>query len=614
MKRSFLLASFVVAVLAATPFRHAFGSVEDLNAAFENGNTARILELLMADPRLLKSNLGDGMTPLHSGAYHGYEQVVDFALENGLSFDLKDRQGLTPVWYSVAGGRPAMLRKLIALGADLSVRDSDGLSLLHQAILTGRLEIIRILLDSGAGVDEPDRWRMRPVDIASSSNNVELLKLLLEKGATLSGSELRGLTPLHFACLAGSTAVRYLLDHGSRVDPRDADGKTPLLTAVNGNNLDASRALILKGADINAADDKGDTPLRLAILKGSKDFVSLLAHEGAKLDAVDVRTGRTALQEASLRGYSGVVELLLSRGADKNAKDKDGRTALSYALKYGNKAAADVLRKTGVPEVPWQTNLDDSAELGKALGRGEATIWYLKHSGWAIKTRSAFLVFDYWDVDPAPDAKLLANGHVRPEELRDLPVYVFVSHRHPDHFAPEVLGWKREIPNLTCVFGFEPPNGEGIIVVGPRQQKTIGPLRITAIKANDAGVGFAVEVDGLTIFHAGDHSNVTLETTGNTFFPEIDFLAGNGIRPDIAFFLNAFGCGDGGKPETYERGIFYAVDKLEIKACLPMHAADKEWTYLDLVDAAVKNDARLQVGAAAGPGDRFFFSKGKLTN
>ena len=229
----------------------------------------------------------------------------------------------------------------------------------------------------------------------------------------------------------------------------------------------------------------------------------------------------------------------------------------------------------------------------------------------AIKTKSALIVFDYWDADPPPDEKLLANGHIRPEELGAYPVYVFASHDHPDHFDRQVLEWRKAVPNITYVFGFEVEPREGVVSLAPRVQRTIGPLNVTTIKSNDAGVGFAVQVDGLTIFHAGDHSNNKVETADNDFYPEIDFLAQKGLKPDISFFLNMYGCGST-NPEAFEKGIFYAVDKLKIKSVLPMHGADKEWVYGILAEDVTKNNMKVQVGAAVDQGDRFFFSKGTL--
>ena len=67
-------------------------------------------------------------------------------------------------------------------------------------------------------------------------------------------------------------------------------------------------------------------------------------------------------------------------------------------------------------------------------------------------------------------------------------------------------------------------------------------------------------------------------------------------------------------PEAFQKGIFYAVDKLKIKAVLPMHGAYKEWVYGNLAEGVAKNKIDLQVGAAVNQGDRFTFSGGKLKN
>ena len=62
------------------------------------------------------------------------------------------------------------------------------------------------------------------------------------------------------------------------------------------------------------------------------------------------------------------------------------------------------------------------------LADGEAQIWYLGHSGWAIQTKSRFLVFDYTVESEPAEPRSLANGHIDPQEIEDLSVVVFVSH------------------------------------------------------------------------------------------------------------------------------------------------------------------------------------------
>jgi ankyrin repeat protein/L-ascorbate metabolism protein UlaG (beta-lactamase superfamily) len=609
MKKACFIIPALMLFLAAASF---LGANQVLLRAFASGDTIEILKIFEADAQKLEVDMGEGMTPLHYAAYYGNVPVFDYGIQHGLDLNAKDRRGLSAVWFTVSGQRPEMLRKLIALGADLSVKNSQGDNLLFRALLTGNPELVGILLENGFEPVQKNAYEMTTIDFAARSGSTEIMDLLVSYGADLKTSSGSNFPLLHHAVLSGKAdTVHYLLDGGFGVDQKDEAGRTPLLLAVDFGNKAAARALIMRGADTDAADPDGIVPLQFAVKKGDTELVDLLIKHKASLDAVDARTGKTMLHEAALRGYSTTVEKLITGGADKQAKDKNGYTALSYALKYGNKTVAVLLRKAGVEEVPWEMNLDDSAYLKRELRNGEAYIWYLKHSGWALKTKSALLVFDYWDNDAPPDEKLLANGHVRPEALKDLPVYVFVSHEHGDHFDRQILDWKNQIPGITYLFGFEHEPAEGIVSLAPRSQRKIGPLEVTTIRANDAGVGFAVQVDGLTIFHAGDHSNNTLEMEGNDFFPEIDFLAEKGIRPDISFFLNMYGCGST-NPEAFQKGIFYAVDKLKIKSVLPMHGAYKEWVYENLAEGVAQNKIKVQVGAATNQGDRFFYSQDSL--
>ncbi len=640
MKRTLILG--LALFLSGAAFA-ATGTGEDVVVALKDGQTETALSLLGDSPELVKADLGleAGMTLLHYAVYFGNETIVDHALKNGADLNLKDSRGLSPVWFSVSGGRPEMLRKLIALKADLAITNPAGDNMLFRAAAGGNEEIVRILLENGFRAADKNAAGKSPLFYAAQAGALDVFKLLESKGADLKAVTETGATVLHEAARSPQTDVlEYLLTKGMDVNAPTTNGMTPLHSAIGWRNTAGVSALIEKGADVNASAREGLTPLLMALGVGSPEIATLLAENGAdvnavgeggqtpflfavmkgepelirfflgkkaKLELTDPLTGKTALHEAALRGYTPIVEDLLKAGAKKNARDKEGRTALSYAKKYGHKDTADLLARNGVKNVAWETNFDDDAYLKKDLKDGQAYVWYLNHSGYAVKTKSAILVFDYWDPAPSPARSLLANGHIDPEELKGWPVYVFASHGHDDHFDRRILEWKKTIPDIHYIFGFEDDAEVGAVYAAPRTQRTLGPMTITTIQSSDEGVGFAVQIDGLTLFHAGDHSNNSLEKEGNTFFPEIDFLAERGIRADAAFFLNMFGCGST-HPEAFRQGIFYAADKLGIETVFPMHGMYREWVYADLKEAAAKNGVKVDVQAAVNRGDRFFIT------
>ena len=310
MKKSFVFISILFLTLRLGG-SWARGENQELLRLFESGDTAGILKILEADPQQLKADLGEGMTPLHYAAYTGNETVFDYLIKRGLDLHAKEKRGLTPVWFTVSGGRPAMLKKLIALGADLGVKDAQGNTLLHRATQRrGYIELIEILLNN--------------------------------------------------------------LGRGFTINDKNALGFTPLMQAVCFNIQDAVQALALRGADVNLADSNGMTPMLMAVEKGASDLLDLLLARKANLSVIDEKTGKSLLHEAAVSGNSTVVGKLLAAGVPKNAKDKNGHTALSYAKKYGNKAAAEALRKAGVEDIPWVAKSDESPFLpqGRLLAEG----------------------------------------------------------------------------------------------------------------------------------------------------------------------------------------------------------------------------------------------------
>ncbi len=560
----------------------ATDSTPPLMWAAHNGNAAAIRWLISKglDPDLTMSN---GWTVLHNAARAGHVEAVKALLDGGANFDRADNNGTTPLGSALFEGRVDIARMLIDAGASIHHRGEQGETILHQAVFGGNAEVITLILNHG-------------VDINSATT--------------------RGYTPLHYAVFGNdSAAVRLLLDKGADVDAGSETGSTPLFAAAARSAADIVKILVENGADINAPGTDGFRPIMNAVRCGDTETVQYLLSKGVKIDFVDSINGRTPLHWASIKGYQDICRMLIESGGDMNAKDAQGRSALAYADKYGHKRISDMIASAGCKLVgDTECNFGPSPLLKKSINDGEAYLWYTGHCGWAVKTKNNLLIFDYWKNGPEPDEPSLANGHINPDEIKDLNVTVFVSHEHQDHYDTTICGWKDNVPNISYIFGCHPElrpihRQSGLPVppyefMAPHQYKTINGLEITTIDANDAGVGFMVQVDGLNLYFAGDHAGWR-EGQQLGFTREIDYLDSLFDRVDIAF-LNVTGC-HAGDTIALEESVCYVMDKLKPAAWIPTHGADRENVYNNFAEKIANRGYSCQALCAENKGDRFFY-------
>ncbi len=173
--------------------------------------------------------------------------------------------------------------------------------------------------------------------------------------------------------------------YGQQANTYDYHGWTPLMNAAYEGKTDSVKALIAAGADVNATvhNRNGggrfsrlhETALLLAVFVArpekyfimdpratplhphapehhtrqlnagavNADCVRALIAGGADLEAKD-RDGMTALIESAVLGNADCVRALIAAGADVNAKDRHGKTALMSAKSAD---VADLLRSAG---------------------------------------------------------------------------------------------------------------------------------------------------------------------------------------------------------------------------------------------------------------------------
>ena len=160
---------------------------------------------------------------------------------------------------------------------------------------------------------------------------------------------------------------------------------------------------------------------------------------------------------------------------------------------------------------------------------------------------------------------------------------------------------------MPNVLGFQPDSAPAHVLMGPRETRTVDGMRVTAIRSNDTGVGYLVEVDGLVIFHAGDHANRHRDLSGD-YTPEIDFLQERGLRPDIAF-LPISGC-NFGDHVAVEIGAEYTLRKLQPRMFLPMHGGFFECQYGAVNAECRRRFPGIQTATVENRGDRVRYRTG----
>jgi len=308
---------------------------KELIAAIQADDAAAVEELLNGGVVPDFVDQWGNNAPLPLAAKEGSLEIVQLLVEAGADVNNSTMNGRTPVGsalsqapallFAAAWGRLDIVEFLLASGADPNaIEEGDGVTPLQLAAWFNHPEIVTILLEYGAEVDirRTDYEGMTGLQGAASSGATEVAELLIQAGADVNLQDLRfGNTALIYAvvyALEGDTQVemtRMLLEAGADPNLASKRGKTPLMTAVQNNNISGLAEIITMlleaGADPNRQDYIGDSPLHYAARAGEDEVVALLIEHGAAVDSLN-NAGQTPLDVAA---NDEIVEMLRDAGA-----------------------------------------------------------------------------------------------------------------------------------------------------------------------------------------------------------------------------------------------------------------------------------------------------------
>ena len=361
--------------------------VTPLWAAGQNGSAAVAAGLLAAGADPNRALLA-GETPLMVAARAGATGVAGLLLAYGADAEARGPRGQTALMWAVGQHHADVVEVLLAHGADVHARSDvwsqmmavpphgqpeynadvphGGNTALMFAARNGDLASARLLIAAGADVADTNAWGVSAVTMAAHAGFTSLVALFLDAGADPDAAE-AGFAAIHAAVMRrDAKLVATLLDHG-------ADPNAVLRTWTPTRR--ASRDFHFKPALIGA------TPFWLAARFAAPDVMRLLAEHGAdplvvhraryKQRYTEVRTeSTTALMAAAGMGGGRLqawappdpaeaellaldaVQVALELGADLDATDAAGRTALDGARMARMRTVAAFLESRGARPGP----------------------------------------------------------------------------------------------------------------------------------------------------------------------------------------------------------------------------------------------------------------------
>lgn len=289
----------------------------------------------------------DRITALIEHSTRGNAKAVHNLLRLRADPNLKDATGHTALMHAARHNRIAVASILIATGADLDATSDGQWTATMCASLDGHSSVVKLLARAGADVEATSEGGESAMTVAAHDGFVEVVRVLIDEAASVGAA-------LVVASARGHLAVVQALvgreDEGRR-------WHAIWLAAAKGYVHVVSALLV--GATRH--DGGGFMALRVAVREHHPGVVTILVDACVCIDIQDPDTGETVLMLAVTldhHHHNAIVDTLIAAGAELDARDYDGMTALIRAVRVNNAAMVERLVAAG-------SDLNTQCDLGR---------------------------------------------------------------------------------------------------------------------------------------------------------------------------------------------------------------------------------------------------------
>lgn len=325
---------------------HNHRKIVMLSSDFDRDKFLAGLLSIQKEERVAAENLAEGIpnrlfSALMFAALWGDLEIVRTLLDNGAIPIAVDKSNKNALMFAAKFGHFGIVRLLLQYDINVNAvtgnddDDDDGKTALFFASNYGHYAVCQLLLQNGARLDIVSR--SMPLHIAAENGNAELCTLFILHRANINQADSDDETPLYRAVKKEQIPIcKLLVKSGANINFGNSEG-TILLMAISTTNEELVEYLLSQGAEVDGIppSDHDRMPLAYAARNNHSGMVKLLLDRGAPIDRTD-KKNRTALWDACNRDSLSAAKLLLERGANPNVVDKGGTSIIETATCSGN--------------------------------------------------------------------------------------------------------------------------------------------------------------------------------------------------------------------------------------------------------------------------------------